>query len=218
MNTDDKIRADLESNDLIWLGTIWDGESIRGTPVLRPLEQDFTRRHVFCLADTNRIINGTYNEFQLSKIAHPKATIWELGQVIDGMIACDVCAMELPLFKHTTLPANSPLRRIFSLWLEALNNEELVACISDKIHCSTLLYRQAGEEDWLPKNYRLAQMLCYIHTGQLFIGNRAILEILGGCDFDFLGGSLSSVISTVRFDQVAASLKNLELEIRRSIL
>lgn len=214
----DILRGILSDYGYFYLGTVVDGARVRGVGagglVCAP---QFVRRVVY-MRDTNLLLSidpgrelvGPEKLQELAGEALGKdweVSYHELGDVVTGVLTGDMSYLDWVRLPIIDQPDPEYLRKIFTA-LE-LNMED----------CYLALVQRATVGDraqWMPLDYRVAQLLAFARTGKVEVNYFTALALLGE---DAAGYEVyESATDEVRFQRLVTQLRSIETNARRGIL
>lgn len=215
MQCEDVVRGILSDHGLFYLGTVVDGVKKRG--VAREIITPGTIKHVVYMQDTNLLLQidpdrvlPTPQELEIACRAALGAdyevTFHELGEVITGILAGDMSYIEWARLPIVNQPEPEYLRKLFQELEQQL--DDCFSALSVRMHPGRI-------SDWMPVDYRWAQMLVFARFGKIEVNYFTALGYLQESpDFEVY----PSAVSEVRLPHLAQSLRSIETNARRGIL
>ncbi len=214
----DIAREILGDYGYFYLGTVVDGICTRGVGAGGYVIGPQYIQHVVYMQDTNlllaidpdREIVSSEKLQELAKEALGKnweVSYHELGDVVTGLLTGDMSYLDWLRLPIINQPDPEYLRKIFI---------ELETSLGD---CYLALVQRAitgDRAEWMPLDYRMAQLLAFARTGRIevnyFIALAHLTEQPEGYQV------YENVRDEVRFQQLAKQLRSIETKARRGIL
>lgn len=214
----DILRGILGDYGYFYLGTVVDGARVRGVGagglVCAP---QFVRRVVY-MQDTNLLLSidpdrELVGPEKLQELAGEtlgndwEVSYHELGDVIGGVLTGDMSYLDWVRLPIIDQPDPEYLRKIF-----AALDSTLEDCYLALVHRASAGFRT----QWMPLDYRIAQLLAFARTGKIEVNYFTALAHL---EENAAGYEVyESATDEVRFQRLVTQLRSIETNARRGIL
>lgn len=214
----DTARDILSDYGYFYLGTVVDGIRIRGVGASGYIIGPHNIRHVVYMQDTNVLLaidpdREIVSSEKLQELAGEalgkdwEVSYHELGNVVTGLLTGNMSYLDWLRLPIINQPHPEYLRKIFA---------ELESNLSD---CYLALVQRAtagNRAEWMPLDYRLAQLLAFARTGKIEVNYFTALAHLEEQPDGYQ--VYESVTDEVKFQRLAKQLRNIETQARRGIL